>query len=356
MRTARSALGLRGVPLAAGAPRLRRLGSRMGLAQDGGLLLGLVLLSGFFTLTSGSFLTQSNLLVILLQVAVVGIIGVPAAMLVVSGYVDLSVGSVAVLSSAIFGQLASVAHAPLAISILAALLAGALWGLLNGVLIAYLGFSPIIVTLGGFAGARGLARFIAHDQTRFGFGHAFGYLGNGSILGVPVPGMIFLLVLLAGGYVWYQMAAGRHLMAIGADKEAARSLGVSIRRLPCVVYVVSGLAAGLGGLILTSQLDGASLSIGQGLELEVLTAVLLGGVAFTGGRGSLFGVVLGVLFIGVLDDGLILINVGPYVADMAVGLVLAIAAGIDIIYQRLERIPPPMTDEAPTNSRGGDGS
>jgi len=135
------------------------------------------------------------------------------------------------------------------------------------------------------------------------------------------------------------VASERHLTAIGADRTAARSLGVSTKRIPCVVYVFSGLAAAAGGLILTSELDGASPSIGLGLELQVLTAVLLGGVAFAGGRGSLWGVLFGILFIGVLNNGLILLNIGPYVVNLAVGAVLIAAAGADAFYQRLEAIP-----------------
>src|SRR5262249_36023253 len=120
---------------------------------------------------------------------------------------------------------------------------------------------------------------------------------------------------------------------------SARSLGVAVRRIPAVLYVVSGVAAAAGGLIFTSELDGASLSIGLGLELQVLTAILLGGVAFTGGRGSLWGVLFGVLFVGVLNNGLVLINVGPYYANLAVGAVLVAAASADAFYQRLERMP-----------------
>ncbi len=112
-----------------------------------------------------------------------------------------------------------------------------------------------------------------------------------------------------------------------------------------MVYVFSGLAAAVGGLILTSELDGASPSIGIGLELQVLTAILLGGVAFAGGRGSLWGVLFGVLFIGALNDGLILLNIGPYVANVAVGAVLFAAAGADAFYQRLERIPVQLPGE-----------
>jgi ribose/xylose/arabinose/galactoside ABC-type transport system permease subunit len=299
-----------------------------------------------FTSASGNFLTHRNLTVILLQVSIVGLAAIPQAMLVLSAYVDLSVGSVAVLAVAVFGEMSKVDHHSLAASIAIAMGAGAGWGLMNGVLISYLEFSPIIVTLGGFVGARGVADTI----TQFGFGGNFAYLGNGTILSIPVPAVIFLGLFLVGAYIWYEMPVGRHLTAIGADKTSARALGVSVKRLPCVLYVFSGLAAAAGGLILTSELDGASPSIGVGLELQVLTAVLLGGVAFAGGRGSLWGVLYGILFIGVLNNGLILLNIGPYVVNLAVGVVLVAAAGADAFYQRLERVPvvtPEPAAEAP---------
>jgi simple sugar transport system ATP-binding protein/fructose transport system ATP-binding protein len=217
---------------------------------------------------------------------------------------------------------------------------------MNGILISYLGFSPVIVTLGGFAGAAGLAQTITSDSTRSGFGTSFDFLGNGTLAGIPVMVVIFFAVFLIGAFVWYETSTGRHLIAIGANKDAARALGVASRRLPCVIYILSGTAAALGGLIVTAQLDGASVQIGVGLELQVLTAILLGGVAFNGGRGSLWGTLAGILFIGVLDDGLILINVGPYVADLAVGGALVVAAALDVLYQRLERVPVRETAEA----------
>ena len=332
-----------------GVPRPQHTHSslrRLGAAQGGGLWVALILLSLYFSWTTGSFFTQSNLLVVLEQVSVLGMVAVPGAMLLVSGNLDLSVGSVAGLAAAMFGEFDKVFGWPILLSFVGALLVGAAWGTMNGVLISYLGFSPVIVTLGGYAGAAGLAQTITSDSTRSGFGSVFNQLGNGTLAGIPVPGVIFMVVFLAGTYVWYEMRTGRHLIAIGANKEAAKALGVASRRLPCVIYILSGTAAALGGLIITSQLDGASVQIGVGLELQVLTAILLGGVAFTGGRGSLWGTLAGILFIGVLEDGLILINVGPYVADLAVGAALIVAAALDVLYQRLERVPVPDTAEA----------
>jgi ribose transport system permease protein len=332
-----------------GARRPQRTHSslrRLGAAQGGGLWVALLLLALYFSWSTGSFFTQSNLLVVLEQVSVLGMVAVPGAMLLVSGNLDLSVGSVAGLSAAMFGEFDKIFGWPMLLSFIGALVVGALWGTMNGVLISYLGFSPVIVTLGGYAGAAGLAQTITSDSTRSGFGSVFGQLGNGTLAGIPVPGVIFIVVFGVGAYIWYETRTGRHLIAIGANKEAATALGVAARRLPCVIYIISGTAAALGGLIVTSQLDGASVQIGVGLELQVLTAILLGGVAFTGGRGSLWGTLAGILFIGVLDDGLILVNVGPYVADLAVGAALVVAAALDVLYQRLERVPVPDTAEA----------
>lgn len=329
----------------------RGIAGRLGAYQSGGLLVALVLLSVFFGTRSGHFWTSSNLKVILLQVSIVGIVAIPGAMLVLCGYVDLSVGSVAVLAVAVFGEMTKVDHRSVAVGIVVALGAGAGWGLMNGFLISYMEFSPIVVTLGGYAGARGAAEAITHDVTQYGFGSSFGELGNGTLFGLPVPGVIFILAFLLGAYIWYVMPTGRHMTAVGADKAAARSLGVSVRRIPFVLYIASGFAAGAGGLIMTSQLDGASLSIGTGLELQVLTAILLGGVAFSGGRGSLWGVLFGVFFVGVLNNGLILMNVGPYYANLAVGIVLVLAAGADAFYQRLERLPIRVDEPRPPGAK-----
>ena len=335
--------------LGGGAPRLRNSRSslqRLASAQGGGLFVALVLLSLYFSVATGSFFTRSNILVVLEQISVLGIVAVPGAMLLVSGNLDLSVGSVGGLAAACFGEFDKIFGWPVWLAALGALAVGAAWGTMNGILISYLGFSPVIVTLGGFAGAAGLAQTITSDSTRSGFGSAFDFLGDGTLVGIPVIVLIFFAVFLIGVYVWYETSTGRHLIAIGANKSAATALGVASKRLPCVIYILSGTAAALGGLIVTAQLDGASVQIGVGLELQVLTAILLGGVAFNGGRGSLWGTLAGILFIGVLDDGLILINVGPYVADLAVGAALVVAAALDVLYQRLERVPVPETAEA----------
>jgi ribose transport system permease protein len=306
--------------------------------QRNGVLLALLVLIVFFSLANPRFLTPSNISIILLQVAILGIVAVPGAMLVLCGYVDLAVGSLAVLAAVVFGELMA-GGLGLPLAFLIALGTGGVWNLVAGGLVSHFGYSPIIVSLAGLAGARGLAELISGGTTNYGFGPVFAQLGNGTILGIWIPVWICAIVFLAGSIAWYLMVYGRHMTAIGADRAAARSLGVSVQRIPHVLYICSGLAAALGGLILTSQLDGASLAIGNGLELEVLTAILLGGVSFLGGRGSLTGVLFGVLFIGVLENGLVLINISPFLKDVSVGIALAIAATLDVLQRRLERIP-----------------
>ncbi len=306
-------------------------------AQRNGLFFALMLLILFFWISSDRFMTSANIAVILQQVSVEGLIAIPGAMLVLSGFVDLSIGSLAVLSAVVFGE-AMQAGLGLGLSVILGVVAGTAWGALNGYLIAYLNFSPIIVTLGGLAGARGLSELITHGFTVFGFGPTFAHLGNGIWLTLPVPVWIYAAAFIVGAHVWYQTKFGRHMAAIGGARDAARALGIKIRVLPFWLYVMSGVASAVGGLILTSELDGASVSLGLGMELNVLTGILLGGVAFTGGRGSLFGVLFGTIFIGALSNGLIQINVSPYFQQVAVGMALVCAAGLDVLYQRLDRI------------------
>lgn len=312
--------------------------------QRNGLFFALAILIAIFSILSSRFLTVPNFTVILLQNAVIGLIVVPGAMLILCGLVDLSVGSVAVLSAVAFGQ-AMASGLGLPVSLLISLAVGASWGVFNGYLIAIQGFSPIIITLGGLAGARGLAEFVTQGYTTYGYGREFAFLGNGKLLGVPVPVILFAIVFLIGLHLWYRAPLGRHMIAVGGAKDTAAEIGIKVKLIPFWLYVASGVAAALGGLIIASQLDGAAVTIGTGMELEVLTAILLGGVSFTGGRGSLFGVLFGLLFVGVLSNGLVQVNVSPYFEQVAIGAALCGAAALDMLYQRLERLNVPVETE-----------
>ena len=307
-------------------------------SQRNGMFYALILLIVFFTLERSQVLSSANIKVVLLQVSVVALVAVPGAMLVLAGYVDLAVGSISVLASMAFGIFVQTDGLSTGLSAVVCLAIGTFYGLFQGILVSYFGLSAIVVTLGGLAGARGVAEYISKGLTQFGFGSGFDNLGNGSIIGIPLPVVIAGAAFIVGGYIWYQMPYGNRMAAIGADRNVANSLGIAIKRIPLVLYTVSGFCSALAGLILTAQLDATSLSIGVNFELQVLTGILLGGVAFVGGRGSLFGVLMGVLFVGVLDNGLVVMNVSPFLSDIAIGVALVCAAGLDIVYQRLDRV------------------
>jgi ribose/xylose/arabinose/galactoside ABC-type transport system permease subunit len=331
----RSRIGTR-----AGLVGVRHSARPLELLQRGGLAFALTVMIVTIAALEPRFLHVANLQAILIRISVMGIIAIPGAMLLMSGYVDLSVGSVAMLASVVFGQIFKYTHSAAASSA-CCLASGVLVGGLNAELIARRGLSPVIVTLGGLAGFKGLGELLSGGQSQFGFGSQFDELGTRIIYGVPLPGLIFIALFALLTLYWYRSSLSQRVIAVGTDRVAARAMGVATHGLPAALYVASGLAAALGGLIFTAQLDSASLSIGTGLELQVLTAVLLGGVSFEGGRGSFLGVLTGLLFLGVLYDGLIVLGVSPFWADAFTGIALALAAALDIIYRNIRVAAPP---------------
>jgi ribose transport system permease protein len=325
--------------------------SGLHFVQNNGLFVAFAICALAFSLASPRFLTVPNITVLLLAVSITAIMAVPEAMLVTSGYVDLSVGSEAVLAATIFGQAASFGW-PWQAGVLLALLFAVIWGILQGFMSARLGFTPIVVTLGGYAGLRGIAQLLSAGNTKFGFGDAFDWWGNGSIFSLPVPVWIAIAVFAVGFVVWYLLPYGRWFMAIGSDKAVARSMGIPIRGIPFVLYIVTALSAAVGGLLLTAELDASSASIGLSWELAVLTAVLLGGVSFIGGSGSLFGVMIAVVFVGMLDNGLIIVGAGPYWHGIAIGAALIFAASLDVAARMLERVQ--LTESPAPGPSGSD--
>ena len=329
---------------------------RLGAAQGGGLFVALFGLGTYFTIASPAFLTRSNLLVVLLQVSILGMVAVPGSMLLLAGKIDLSVGSVCGLGAACFGQFDKIIGWPLGVSIAGALLVGALWGLMNGVLVAYLKFNPVIVTLGGYAGAAGVAQWITANNTRYGFGNAFAVLGNGTVAGIPVPVVIFAGVFLVGAYFWYETRTGRHLTAIGANTEAAQAVGVPdsqatlrhlcpVRDLGCGGWAHPHLSA---RRCLRPDRDGAR---APGLD---------GDPARRRGVHRRARVALGYARRHPVYRRPVRRphnhQRGPYVAEVFVGAALVVAAGLDVLYQRIERLPMEVVEIAPSKDKTAAGA
>lgn len=302
------------------------------------LVVALVLLATYFSFQSPAFLRMGNFEVILTNYAVVGVVAAAMALLVIAGNVDLSVGSNIGLCGLVAALVASSTDlGPLA-AILAGVGTGALVGLVNGLLCAVLGFNPIIVTLGMLSFVRG-ATLLINPTEVYGLGDTFFWIGNGRFLGVPVLMWIAGTAFALAGTFTALTVWGRYIYAIGINRQAAILSALPVRNVLLSLHVVVGTAAGVAGVMLAARLDGASPgSLGLQLEMQVLTIVLLGGVAFAGGRGRIFGVLTAWLFLGVLANGLTLMNVPPFVQLVASGLALVLAASIDALgswYQRL---------------------
>ncbi|MGW7165076.1 ABC transporter permease [Streptomyces sp. NPDC054884] len=290
-----------------------------------------------FQSTTGSFLDAGNLRGIATDAAAVAIVAVPLALLVISGYLDLSVGSTLALGGLVAGWLAGEQHQSPVVAVLGALAAGAVVGAVNGVLCCYLGLSAFIVTLGMLTAVRGFAQQL-FPLPLSGFGSGFAWLGGSRIAGIDAPVVIAAVVLVAGALFLALTPAGRHVFAIGVNREAAYLSGIGVRRTPFALFVVTGVAAALAGAIKASVLDSVVAGTsGAGFELTVLTAVLLGGVALTGGSGSVLGVLLGVLFLGCLQNGLTLLSVPTFWQQMAQGTALVAGAALAFFGPRLHR-------------------
>ncbi|MFF0013799.1 ABC transporter permease [Streptomyces sp. NPDC005374] len=289
-----------------------------------------------FQLSTGSFLDPANLRGIATDAATLAIVAVPSALLVISGYLDLSVGSTLALGGLVAGWLAGQGQSPV-IAVVGALAAGAVVGAVNGVLCCYFGLSAFIVTLGMLTAVRGLAQQL-FPLPLSGFGTGFAWLGGARIAGLAAPVVVAALVLVAGALFLAFAPAGRHVFAIGVNREAAHLSGVDVRRTPFVLFVITGVAAALAGAIKASVLDSVVAGTsGTGFELAVLTAVLVGGVALTGGSGSILGVLLGVLFLGCLQNGLTLLDVPTFWQQIAQGSALVAGAALAYFAPRAAR-------------------
>lgn len=318
------------------------------------LVLALVVMMVVFGLLSPFFWTVGNLRNVALQSAILGLVAVTGALVILTGYLDLAVGSTLALGAVVAGVLMTRAGVDPAIAIVAAVAAGAIVGTTQGFLTCYLSFSPIIVTLGMLTIVRGLAFFITPDPV-YDFPEAFNVLGQGSLGGVPIPVVFAAGAFVLGVVFLTTMPSGRHVYAIGVNREASYLTGIPIRGLPFILYVISGASAAFGGVLMAARLNSAPPgTLGSGFELSVLTAVLLGGIAFTGGRGSIGGVLVGVIVLGVLQNGLVLLNVDYFGQLVAQGGALIVAATLDVIGTRLAKSASGRrtTSEPPLGSQG----
>jgi ribose transport system permease protein len=296
-----------------------------------GPLIGFFLLCIVLSILSDSFLTVNNWMNVLRQVSINALIAFGMTFVILTGGIDLSVGSVLALSSAITaGMMASGVNGFTAIII--GLLAGFLMGILNGIVITKGRVAPFIATLATMTMFRGLTLVYTDGRPITGFASddiLFQMMGRGYFLGIPVPVVFMIVVYVALYFVLKKTTFGRHTYAIGGNEEASRLSGIRVDRLKIWIYSLTGGLSALAGIILTSRLNSAQPTAGTAYELDAIAAVVLGGTSLSGGRGWIFGTLVGALIIGVLNNGLNLLNVSSFYQQVIKGLVILLAVLLD---------------------------
>jgi simple sugar transport system permease protein len=290
----------------------------------------------FFSLATDAFLTPGNLLNLLRQSAPMLIVAVAMTFVITTGGIDLSVGSTVALVNAL-AAIALRADWPWPLVVLAMLGIGALVGLLQGWFVAYQRIPAFIVTLAGLSALRGIALLLTQGfSIPIASEGWFTQIGRGWFFGIPMPAFIALLVVAIGAIVLSQTRYGRQVIAVGANAEAARRVGMPAQRVIASVYVLTGMGAALAGIIIAARLSSGSSNAAVGFELDVIAAVVLGGTSLIGGRGTILGTTLGALTIAVIGNGLILAHISPFFTQIVTGAIILIAIWLNTrIFARL---------------------
>ncbi|TRZ68059.1 MAG: ABC transporter permease [Comamonadaceae bacterium] len=296
-----------------------------------GALVAVLLLGALLTLASPYFLTTGNLSNILVQASVIALLAGGQTFVILTGGVDLAVGALTALAGAIAGHLMIKMGINPYTAILAALAIGAAVGVFNGYLVAFVGIPSFIVTLGGLTLWRGLAFDATGGFDNSGMPDPLPFIGYGNLLGAPMPIWITGVYFVAMAFVLSSTKLGRYVYAMGSNEMGARQVGINIRWYKLGVYVVSGLSCALGAVVLMARMDSSSGKMAQMFELDAIAAVILGGTSLFGGRGSIWGSLLGAVLITMIRNGMNLMEISQFKQMMAIGAVVIIAVWIDVL-------------------------
>jgi len=302
----------------------------------------LIVLIIVFSLASPNFLKFNNIVSIILSTAVNGVLAVGVTFVIVTGGIDLSIGTTMTFASVIGGVLISFWKLPVLVGVLGALAAGALVGLISGTIIAKLKMPPFIATLGMMMVTKGLSLVISGTKPiYFNEAKAYGKIAMGSVLGQIIPGfnipnavIIFLLMSVAASLILTKTSLGRYDFALGSNEEATRLSGINVDKWKMAIYALSGLFCGIAGILMSSRLNSAQPALGQGYELEAIAAVVIGGTSLNGGEGTILGTVIGAFIMSVLTNGLRILSVKQEWQTVVIGIVVIFAVYADLLRRR----------------------
>jgi len=302
--------------------------------RNSGTYILFVIICVAFAILAPNFATTTNFQLVLQEIAPVVISAAAVTFVMVSGSLDLSVGGILEISGVIAADLS--AHGvPLVICFIAGVAVGALVGLINGYLVVGLGINAVIATLGTWYAADGIANLVAYNGSAItAVGQSFGALGEDSAGGIPYSVMVMVVVVVAFILVERKTLVGKYSVAIGSNMEGARLAGLRVDRIRVLLFVASGAATGLAGIVVASRLDSGQPTVGTNFEFEVIVAAILGGVSLAGGRGTVFGVCVGAAIVGVINNALDLLNVQPYWQEIIEGLILVAVVAVDVLVRK----------------------
>ncbi|MBT2668441.1 MULTISPECIES: ABC transporter permease [Bacillaceae] len=303
---------------------------KSGIWQKFGPLLALVLLFIVITVLNPSFMEPNNILNLLRQTSINALIAFGMTFIILTGGIDLSVGSILALSSALMAGMMVSGLDPI-LAILVGILLGAIMGVINGILVSKGKMAPFIVTLATMTIFRGLTLVYTDGKPITGIGDSemFQMLGRGYFLGLPVPAVVMVIAFLILWFLLHKTSFGRKTYAIGGNERASRISGIKVDRVKVAIYGLAGTMAAIAGAILTSRLNSAQPTAGQSYEMDAIAAVVLGGTSLSGGKGRLFGTLVGVLIIGTLNNGMNLLGVSSFYQQVVKGAVILIAVLLD---------------------------
>jgi ribose/xylose/arabinose/galactoside ABC-type transport system permease subunit len=310
---------------------LRARVSEWGRVTEYVIVVAIVIESAVFAFLKPEFFSVPNLINIALSIAITGILAVGMTIVILTGGIDLSVGSVAALAGVVAAMIAAAGGGTSSVVLgsLAALAVGTGVGIFNGFVIAQFRVPPFVATLAMLTICRGLVFTITGGRSVSNLPAAFAFIGRERVLGLPVPVIIMFVVFAAGWVLLTRTVFGRYIYALGGNPRAAFHAGVNTKLFTFLPYVLNGLLVGLAGLVLASRLGAGVPNAGLQYELDVIAATVVGGTSLTGGRGSVIGTLWGAVFIGVLNNGLNLAGVDPYMQRIALGVVLLLAVLAD---------------------------
>ena len=313
---------------------MERLGSNQSLKQNAIWLVFIIEIIIFAIASHGTFITGENLINIARQVSYYGIASIGMTFVILIAGIDLSIGSIITLVNVVCAFLMVNAGMNMWPAVLITLLMATAIGVINGGMVATIGIPALIATFASQTVFQGIAYLISGGRPIAGFSSDFGIFARWSIGPVPICALIMVFCFALGSFILNKTYFGRYFYAIGGNEEAAELSGIRVNRVKYLIYALSGLFAGLAGIVLLSRAGSAQSTVGLGLEFDVITCVVLGGVSVNGGIGRMSGVVAGVLIIGSLTNGMILMDVSEYTQMVVKGIVLAVAVGIDAMSKK----------------------